>query len=197
MSGGQHQPSLSGALPSAPRSLHMFGQQTPYPGFGVPLPGPGSVPGLRASGTEAYLQASTPYMVVAPLVHTELEQSEQRSAMPNPSFLHPQFAPPTSSRRIQLELPYSRPPGLPMQAARPAAAKTRQSSSASSLWPGSQQQAGTPGPALDGRGHPSGGRKDDRVPPERTREACGSPQVCNLFLLTCLSHQCQKHSIRM
>ena len=162
----------------------------------MPLPDPGSVPGSRALGTEAQIQASTT-RVVAPVVHLEQERSAQRSAQPSFAFQNPLSAQSARSRQHQQELPRSNPPGLFSQAIRSVAANPRAVVLPSSLSHGSQQQAGTPGPALDGRGHPSGGRKNDRVPPERTREACGSPQVCNLFLLTCLSHQCQKHSIRM
>ena len=179
--GGRRDLPFSGELPSP--GVWSGARPSPCLESGIPLPDPGSAHGLRAPSAMASKPATT---FATPLAHTECQkelQIQQVSQLP----LQAQFQL-VRSRQIQLELPSSTPPGLSWQATRPAAAIDPSAHSAYSPSRVSQQQAGTPEPAHVERVNPSGGRKDDRSP-QRDREACGLPQVCSHFLMTCLSHR--------
>ena len=184
---GVQEPRVSGAAPSAPASQSPL-TRLACPGLGALPLSPGSTPGWRSPSvvssthSASRLHASVPGSVPPPPPPPRWPQQQ-----PGPQSLlwPPSSFPPLSS----VGAPTPKPPGLVLQAPTLAArtevprpAQPQSSSpSVSSRLRGSQQQAGTPGPALDEPPrNPSGGRK--------TASASKEPQVCNRFPQRCLYH---------
>ena len=186
---GVQEPRVFGAAPSAPASQSPL-TRLACPGLGALPLSPGSTPGWRSPSvvssthSASRLHASVPGSVPPPPPPlsrrwSQLQPGGESLLWPPRSF------PPLRS----VGAPTPKPPGLVLQAPAPLArtevprpAQPQSSSpSVSSRLRGSQQQAGTPGPALDAPPRsPSGGRKTASAPVE--------PQVCNRFPQRCLCH---------